>query len=85
MKKDIHPKYHQNIKITCACKASFTAGSTNESLKTEICSQCHPYLTGKHKLIDTAGRVDKFRARQTAAQKHQEGVATKQKSRRKKK
>ena len=79
MKKDIHPKYHKKIKITCACGATFDAGSTSESLKTEICSHCHPFYTGKQKLVDTAGRVDKFRARQAAAKQHKEDIAAKTK------
>jgi large subunit ribosomal protein L31 len=68
MKKDIHPTYHSEAKITCACGASFSAGSTLETIHVEICSQCHPYYTGKEKLLDTAGRVDKFRARVAAAE-----------------
>lgn len=63
MKKDIHPKYHENINIKCACGATFKAGSTMPELNVEICSNCHPFYTGKQKLIDTAGMVDKFKAR----------------------
>jgi|GEM_PF-330392 len=67
MKTGIHPSY-QTITITCACGNSFKAGSTlNEDLRVEICSHCHPLYTGKSKLIDTAGRVDKFQARQQQA------------------
>ena len=61
MKKDIHPDYHKNIKITCSCGAVFTGGSTKKGLKTEICSQCHPFYTGKQKLIDSAGNVERFK------------------------
>jgi len=61
MKKDIHPDYYENVKITCSCGAVFIAGSTKKELKTEICSQCHPFYTGKQKLVDTAGNVDKFK------------------------
>ncbi len=68
MKKDIHPTYYPDAKITCACGASFSAGSTIETIHVEICSQCHPFYTGKEKLLDTAGRVDKFRARIAAAE-----------------
>ena len=64
MKQNIHPKYYPNIKITCACGAVFEAGSTNEVIQTEICSNCHPFYTGKSKLVDSAGRIDKFKARQ---------------------
>ncbi len=63
MKKDIHPPYYSKAKITCACGAKFTVGSTKENMETEICSACHPFYTGKAKLVDVAGRVDRFRAR----------------------
>ena len=69
MKKDIHPQYHDDAKVTCACGNSFTTGSTQKNIQVEICSNCHPFYTGKQKLIDTAGMVDKFRARQAKAQK----------------
>lgn len=63
MKTDIHPKY-QTVTFTCACGAQFIAGSTiKEDYKTEICSNCHPFYTGKQKLIDASGRVDKFMAK----------------------
>lgn len=71
MKKDIHPKYYNNAKVTCACGAAFSVGSTQENIYVEICSQCHPFFTGKEKLLDTAGRVDKFKARMEAAKKYQ--------------
>jgi len=60
MKKDIHPPYH-DATITCACGATYHIGSTVETMHVEICSSCHPFFTGKQKLIDTAGRVEKFR------------------------
>ena len=62
MKKDIHPAYHQ-AKVECACGNVFTVGSTKEKLGVEICSSCHPFYTGTSKLIDTAGRVEKFKQR----------------------
>lgn len=62
MKKDIHPIYHQ-AKVMCACGNAFTVGSTKEKLDIEICSSCHPFYTGTAKLVDTAGRVEKFKAR----------------------
>lgn len=68
MKKDIHPQY-QDIIFSCACGASFLAGSTiQKEFKTEICSACHPFYTGKQKLIDSSGRVDKFLAKMKKAQ-----------------
>jgi large subunit ribosomal protein L31 len=63
MKKDIHPKYHENVVVTCSCGHSFTTGSSMPELKTEICSACHPFYTGKQKLVDTAKRVEKFEAK----------------------
>ncbi len=63
MKKDIHPQYYQKAKVKCACGAIFTIGSTKPEIQVEICSACHPFYTGKEKLIDTAGRVEKFKAR----------------------
>jgi len=63
MKKDIHPKYNNKSKVTCACGASFTVGSTMNEIKSEICSQCHPFYTGNEKVLDTAGRVDRFKKR----------------------
>lgn len=59
MKKDIHPTYHK-IVATCACGNAVELGSINPKMHVEICSNCHPFFTGKQKLIDTAGRVDKF-------------------------
>jgi len=61
MKKDIHPKYYNDAKITCSCGAVFKVGSTQKELEIEICSQCHPLYTGKKKVLDTAGRVDRFK------------------------
>ncbi|MFH1226119.1 MAG: 50S ribosomal protein L31 [bacterium] len=61
MKKEIHPLYYPDAKATCACGNTFIVGSTQPELKVEICSACHPYYTGKQKLLDTARRVDKFK------------------------
>jgi len=60
MKSDIHPKYYQT-KVRCACGNEFVTGSTKENIRVEICSKCHPFFTGKQKLMDTAGRVERFR------------------------
>jgi large subunit ribosomal protein L31 len=63
MKQEIHPNYEE-INVTCACGNSFKTRSTNgEDLHIEICSECHPFFTGKQKLVDTAGRVDRFNKR----------------------
>ena len=59
MKKDIHPEYHL-IKASCACGNEIEVGSVNTEMNLEICSACHPFFTGKQKLVDTAGRVEKF-------------------------
>ncbi len=63
MKKDIHPKYFPKTKVTCSCGNSFEVGSTVPEIHVEVCSACHPFYTGTQKFIDTAGRVDKFRAK----------------------
>lgn len=63
MKKDIHPKYYSNATVKCACGASFKVGSTKEFMEIEICSQCHPFYTGEEKIVDTMGRVEKFKKR----------------------
>lgn len=59
MKAEIHPKYQQ-VNVHCACGETWTTGSTKGELRVEICSKCHPFFTGKQKLIDSAGRVDRF-------------------------
>ncbi len=65
MKKGIHPNYTDNATITCACGAVYTIGSTSNELQTELCAQCHPFYTGKQKILDTARRVEKFQERLT--------------------
>ena len=69
MKKDIHPKYNLKTKATCACGAVFEVGSTMPEIKMEICSACHPFYTGNEKIMDTAGRVEKFNKRRAATSK----------------
>lgn len=69
MKADIHPTYHTNASATCACGATFTVGSTKESFDVEICSACHPFYTGQEKVMDTTGRVDRFKKRAAVAKK----------------
>ena len=64
MKKDIHPVYYKDAKVSCACGNNFVVGSTQAELKVEICSACHPFYTGKQKLMDTARRVEKFTEKQ---------------------
>ena len=67
MKKNIHPKYNNKSKVTCACGATFDVGSTMNEINVEICSQCHPFYTGNEKILDTAGRVDRFKKRAASA------------------
>ena len=67
MKTGIHPKYFPEAKVACACGARFTVGSTKQEIQVEICAKCHPFYTGKEKLIDTAGKVEKFKARRQKA------------------
>ena len=60
MKKELHPEYHQ-VKVTCtSCGNEFTVGSTEEEIKVEVCSQCHPFYTGKQRFSDRGGNVEKF-------------------------
>lgn len=68
MKKDIHPQYHPKAKVTCSCGNTFEVGSTIDEIHVEVCSACHPFYTGTAKFIDTAGRVDKFRAKMKKAE-----------------
>ena len=62
MKKDIHPQYEQTT-ITCACGNVIETGSTKKDIRVEVCSKCHPFFTGKQNLVDTGGRVDRFKKR----------------------
>ena len=62
MKAEIHPKYQQ-VNVHCACGETWTTGSTRKELRIELCSKCHPFFTGRQKLVDTAGRIDRFQQR----------------------
>ena len=59
MKENLHPKYNETV-VKCACGETFSTGSTKKDLKVEVCSKCHPFYTGKQKLMDTGGRIEKF-------------------------
>lgn len=61
MKKDIHPQFFENAVVSCVCGETFITGSTKKEIKVEICSKCHPYFTGKQKIVDSAKRVEKFK------------------------
>ena len=69
MKKAIHPKYNLKTKDVCACGAVYEVGSTNDEIHMEICSNCHPFYTGNEKVIDSAGRVERFNKRRAQATK----------------
>ncbi len=69
MKADIHPTFYENAVVTCACGASYTVGSTQEKIEVEICSACHPFYTGQDKVLDSTGRVDRFKKRQASSAK----------------
>ncbi|HEX9664595.1 MAG TPA: 50S ribosomal protein L31 [Patescibacteria group bacterium] len=69
MKSQIHPKYYEKAKVSCACGTNFEIGSTVPEISVELCSQCHPFYTGKMKLVDTAKRVDRFKARAAKQEK----------------
>lgn len=61
MKPEIHPTYTHDAKVICVCGHTFVTGSTLDTLRVELCSNCHPFYTGKQNLVDTAGRVDRFK------------------------
>lgn len=63
MKDKIHPKYYTDAQIVCSCGNSFITGSTQKMLKVELCSKCHPFFSGEQRVLDTAGRVERFKQR----------------------
>jgi len=67
MKKGIHPKWFAEATVKCACGNTFTVGATQELMEVEVCAACHPFYTGQLRYVDTAGRVDSFKARQARA------------------
>ena len=69
MKKDIHPTYFAEAKAVCVCGSDYKVGSTMESFRVEICSNCHPFFSGNEKVLDTAGRVERFKKRAAATKK----------------
>ncbi len=69
MKEKIHPKFFEDARVICACGNTFTTGSTRKELRVEICSKCHPYYTGEKRMMDSAGRVERFRKRYAASTK----------------
>ncbi len=85
MKEKIHPTWYPDARVHCACGNAFSTGSTLKEISVEICSACHPLFTGQQKLIDTAGRVDKFNQRAAAAKQKQLDAAQRQAAREAKK
>lgn len=63
MKKDIHPEWYPEAKVICACGNTFTTGATQPEIRTDVCSNCHPFFTGEQRIVDTAGQVERFRRR----------------------
>lgn len=77
MKQGIHPTYHDDAVITCACGETFATGSTRQSIEIEICAKCHPFYTGKKKYVDTTGRVERFKQLSERAKAKQATIAPK--------
>jgi large subunit ribosomal protein L31 len=71
MKTDIHPKYYLEAQVVCSCGNTWTTGSTRELIRTDVCSQCHPFFTGEQRIVDTAGQVDRFMKRLDRYSEHQ--------------
>jgi len=63
MKDKIHPKYYDNAKVSCLCGNTFTTGSTKPEIKVEMCGKCHPFYTGTQRIVDTMGKVERFKKR----------------------
>jgi large subunit ribosomal protein L31 len=63
MKEKIHPQYFPDAQVICSCGNTFTVGSTKKEIRVELCSKCHPYYTGEQRVVDTAGRVERFKRR----------------------
>jgi large subunit ribosomal protein L31 len=78
MKKEIHPEM-KLVTVTCACGASFEAYSVRDAVQVEICSQCHPFFTGKKRVVDTAGRVERFKQRASRGEQYGKKAKPKQK------
>jgi large subunit ribosomal protein L31 len=68
MKPKIHPEYYNDAKVVCACGNTFTIGSTRKMVKIELCSKCHPFYTGEQRVVDTMGRVERFKRRYKKAE-----------------
>jgi large subunit ribosomal protein L31 len=78
MKEAIHPKYYPNATVVCACGNTWTTGSTVETIRTDICSQCHPFFTGEQRIVDSEGQVDRFYKKLEARQQFVEERAARE-------
>lgn len=85
MKANIHPKWYKDATVTCVCGNTFVTGAINPSITVEVCSSCHPFYTGQIKFLDTAGRVEKFKAKATTAKTNNISKAERRKLKREKK
>ena len=78
MKQDIHPEYHPDAQVICACGNTWTVGSTVPVIRTDVCSACHPFFTGEQRIVDTAGQVDRYQKRLERFEKHKAEEQTRQ-------
>ncbi|MBN1994005.1 MAG: 50S ribosomal protein L31 [Anaerolineae bacterium] len=78
MKSNIHPKYYPNAQVICSCGNTWTTGSTVEVIRTDVCSQCHPFFTGEQRIVDSAGQVDRFLKRLDRYSEHQADMSKRQ-------
>ena len=78
MKPDIHPTYYPAARVTCSCGATWLTGSTQEEIRTDICSTCHPFYTGEQRIVDTAGQVERFNKKFERAQASGQAVSKRQ-------
>ena len=78
MRKDIHPTYYPEARVVCSCGNTWTTGSTQEDIRTDVCSNCHPFFTGEQRIVDTAGQVDRFMKRLNRYSAHQADASHRQ-------
>ncbi len=74
MKKNLHPQYYPNAQVICSCGNTWTTGSTQPLIRTDVCSKCHPFFTGEQRIVDTAGQVDRFMKRLDRYSTHQADI-----------
>ena len=78
MKQGIHPEYYEDAKVVCACGATWTTGATQQEIRVDVCSNCHPFFTGEQRIVDTEGQVERFYKRLEARQKHVEAIESRE-------